>query len=76
MKKRVMVSKTAIESPNENLEVLSDLVSTGSQDGLRRFEVGYILRGFNEDVRGRDGFVTPAEMHRCLAILTSRWQAV
>lgn len=67
MKKRVTVSKAVIESPQENFEVISDLVNTMSQDSLAPFEINYILRIFEEDIRSQET-VTPAEMHHSLNV--------
>lgn len=48
--------------------MISDrLVSTSSQEGLRPFEIDYILKGFEESIQKREHQVTPAHMHRCLA---------
>ena len=67
MKKRVLVSKAVIESPSESLEVVENLGNTKSHDGWRQFEFDYILQNFEQDVRERGGYISPADMHHCLS---------
>ena len=66
MKKRVAISKAVIESPQQNFEVISDLVNTSSQDGLAPYEINFILQDLGESIRGLET-VTPVNMHHCLA---------
>ena len=47
--------------------MISSLVSTDSQEGLRQFGIDYVLPGFEETMREQGEFVTPAEMPHCLA---------